>query len=172
MGRASEVELDHNATSGIVADPGAVPQLRIRRMMLDAADHRRLAEFYRRLLGAQYESGSEPGQEDEPRFLDLIDPATGARLGFQVSENYRPPDWPDHHRVPTQGHLDLTVLTGELDRAIDFAVSLGARVLSTEERDDGMVVLADPAGHPFCFLTAGTFGDVSSRGEYEMFRLG
>jgi catechol 2,3-dioxygenase-like lactoylglutathione lyase family enzyme len=123
-------------------------------MMLDAADHRRLAEFYRCLLGAQYEPGSEPGQEVEPRFIDLVEPATGARLGFQVSENYQRPDWPDHRRVPTQGHLDITVPSGNFDRAIDFAVSLGARVVSSEERDEGIVVLLDPAGHPFCFLTA------------------
>lgn len=93
-----------------------MPRLRIRRMMLDAADHRRLAEFYRCLLGAQYEPGSEPGQEVEPRFIDLVESATGARLGFQVSENYQRPDWPDHRRVPTQGHLESVSRRGSLIR--------------------------------------------------------
>ncbi|MGM5069209.1 VOC family protein [Rhodococcus qingshengii] len=123
-------------------------------MMLDATDHRRLAEFYRRLLGAQYEPGSEPGQEVEPRFIDLVEPATGARLGFRSVRNYQRPDWPDHHRVPTQGHLDISVQAGEFDQAIAFAVTLGACVGSVVERDEGIVVLLDPAGHPFCFLTA------------------
>ncbi|WP_182263317.1 VOC family protein [Rhodococcus sp. UFZ-B548] len=50
--------------------------------------------------------------------------------------------------MPTQGRLDISVLRGELDSAIDYAVSLSARVVSAEERDDGMVVLVDPAGHP------------------------
>ncbi|MDN3459933.1 VOC family protein [Rhodococcus sp. APC 3903] len=132
-------------------------------MMLDAADHRRLAEFYRRLLGARYEPGSEPGKDVKPRFLDLVEPATGARLGFQVSENYQRPDWPDHHRVPTQGHLDISVQAGELDRAIDFAVSLGACVVSVVERDEGIVVLLDTAGHPFCFLTAAVSDESAGR---------
>ncbi|MDN3460771.1 VOC family protein [Rhodococcus sp. APC 3903] len=122
-------------------------------MMVDAADHRQLAEFYRRLLTARYEPGSEPGQDVEPRFIDLVEPATGARLGFQVSENYRQPDWPDHRRVPTQGHLDIIVLSGDFDRGIEIAVSLGACVVSAVGRDEGIVVLLDPEGHPFCFLT-------------------
>ena len=154
MGVPSEDGADRVVESGAPEVSGVVPLLRIRRMMLDAADHRRLAEFYRRLLGAQYEPGSEPGQEVEPRFIDLVEPVTGARLGFQVSENYQRPDWPDHRRVPTQGHLDITVLSGDFDRAIDFAVSLGACVVSAVERDEGIVVLLDPEGHPLCFLTA------------------
>jgi hypothetical protein len=81
-------------------------------MMLDAADRRRLAEFYRRLLGAQYEPGSEPGQEVEPRFIDLVEPTTDARLGFQAGENYQRPFWPDHRKAPTQGHLDISVQGG------------------------------------------------------------
>ncbi|MBT2269688.1 hypothetical protein [Rhodococcus qingshengii] len=34
-------------------------------------------------------------------------------------------------------------------------------MVSTDERDDGMVVLVDPAGHPFCLLTADTCGQRS-----------
>ncbi|MFI7167419.1 VOC family protein [Rhodococcus erythropolis] len=154
MGESSDGGAESIGESEAAEISSVVPQLRIRRMMLDAADHRRLAEFYRRLLDAQYEPGSEPGQEVEPRFIDLVEPATGARLGFQVSENSRRPDWPDHRGVPAQGHLDITVLSGDFDRAIDFAVSLGGCVVSAVERDEGIVVLLDPAGHPFCFLTA------------------
>ncbi|MCQ4129015.1 hypothetical protein NOU13_31410 [Rhodococcus erythropolis] len=101
MGVPSEGGADRRV--GAADFSSVVPRPRTRRMMLDAADHRRLAEFCPRLLGAQYEPGSEPGQEVEPRFIDLVEPATGARLGFQVSENYQRPDWTDHHRVPTQG---------------------------------------------------------------------
>ncbi len=125
-----------------------MPRLRIRRMMLDATDHRRLAEFYRRLLGAQYE-GSEPGQDVEPRFIDLVEPTTGARLGFQVSENYQRPDWPDHGKAPTQGHLDISLQACELDQAIDFAVSLGACVTSVVERDEGGRCSPRPRGSSF-----------------------
>ncbi|WP_372507652.1 VOC family protein [Rhodococcus erythropolis] len=48
----------------------------------------------------------------------------------------------------------MTVVSGDFDRAIDFAVSLGACVVSSVEREEGIVVLLDRAGHPFCFLTA------------------
>ncbi|MBW0292734.1 MULTISPECIES: VOC family protein [Rhodococcus] len=52
------------------------------------------------------------------------------------------------------GASRISVQEGELDQAIDFAVSLGACVASVVERDEGIVVLLDPEGHPFCFLTA------------------
>ena len=60
--------------------------------------------------------------------------------------------------MSTQGHLDITVVSGDVDGAIDFAVSLGVCVVSAEVRDEGIVVLLDPAGHPFCFLTAAVAG--------------
>lgn len=126
--------------------------LRLRQTVLDSTDHRRHAEFYRDLLGLDYVPGNEPGQVEEPRFIELVEPATGYRLAFQVDHGFLPPDWPDHQRAPTQAHIDIDVPAAHLDEALDRATTLGARVLSSEERHEGMVVLADPAGHPFCFL--------------------
>jgi len=86
-------------------------------------------------------------------------------LGSQVSEIYQRPDWPDHRRGATQGRLDIGVLTGDYDRVGDFVVSLGACVVSAEERDEGIVVLLDPAGHPFCLLTAAVFDESAGDSE-------
>jgi len=130
-------------------------QLRVRQTVLDARDHRALAEFYRRLLAARYAPGSEPGQEEEPRFIELEASDAGVALAFQVSATHQAPDWPDQHRVPAQAHLDIDVPPGQLDRAIEYARSLGASIRSTAERAEGGVVLADPAGHPFCLLETG-----------------
>lgn len=131
------------------------PQLRLRQTVLDAGDHRALAEFYRRLLAAQYAPGSEPGQAEEPRFIELTAPDSGVGLAFQLSATHQAPDWPDQQRVPAQAHIDIDVPPGQLDHAIEYARSLGAHILSTAERAEGGVVLADPAGHPFCLLETG-----------------
>lgn len=129
---------------------------RLVQTVIDAPDHRRLAEFYRELLGYAYRNGSEPGPGDEPTWIEIEDRAAGQRLTFQQTSHHRPPDWPDHHETPTQMHLDLAVPTvEELDAAVARARSLGATVRSTAQRAEGLVVLADPAGHPLCILVAG-----------------
>lgn len=141
-------------------DRAAGPRLRIRQTVLDSADHRQHAEFYRRLLGAEYRPGSEPGETEEPQYIEVHEPASGFGLAFQVSEGYVAPDWPDHERAQTQAHVDIDVPTPYFDHAVKRAVSLGGRILSTEQRDEGLVVLEDPAGHPFCFLEVGGAADV------------
>jgi Glyoxalase-like domain len=44
-------------------------------------------------------------------------------------------------------HFDFQV--GDLDSAVADAVALGA-TLATEQRQENVRVLLDPAGHPFC----------------------
>lgn len=46
-----------------------------------------------------------------------------------------------------QLHLDVRV--DDLAAAVEFAVSLGATVTGFQPQD-GVRVLLDPAGHPFC----------------------
>jgi hypothetical protein len=48
-------------------------------------------------------------------------------------------------------HLDLEV--DDLDGAVAYAVSLGARLAAHQPRAD-LRVLLDPAGHPFCLCTS------------------
>jgi catechol-2,3-dioxygenase len=124
---------------------------------LDATDVRALAEFYRGLLGLRYRPGDElptDGSADEEDWLVLIDGDGNRVLAFQQVPTLVRPTWPSHE-VPKQMHLDFRVPTvDELERHRRRAEELGASVLldRTDELEEPLYVLADPAGHPFCIL--------------------
>ena len=62
--------------------------------------------------------------------------------------------WPDP-AVPQQLHLDLTVPTiGALYEYRREAEKLGATLVldRSEDEEEPLYVLADPAGHPFCIF--------------------
>ena len=124
---------------------------------LDATDVRGLAEFYRVLLGVRYRPGDEPpadGSADGEDWLVLVDADGGRVLAFQEVPTLHRPTWPTHD-VPKQMHLDFRVPTlAELERHRVRAEQLGATLLldRTDDSDEALYVLADPAGHPFCIL--------------------
>ena len=126
---------------------------------LDATDCRGLAEFYRLLLGLHYRPGDEApadGGPDDADWLVLLDEAGRRVLAFQQVPSLARPDWPAHG-VPKQTHQDYRVAdVQELMRQRRRAEDLGATLLHdrTDEPDEPLVVLADPAGHPFCLLVA------------------
>ena len=135
----------------------AYPQLM--HTALDTEDARGLAEFYRVLLGLRYRPGDEPPADgrDDADWLVLLDEDGVRRLAFQqVDGPLRRSTWPSHD-VPMQLHVDYAVPSlAELERHRDRAVALGAEVLldRTGDADEPLVVLADPAGHPFCLVVA------------------
>src|SRR5262249_32355451 len=106
---------------------------RLVQVVLDTTDARRLAEFYRELLGLRYRDGEEapPAGEPDPRgrdWLVLRDPDGGRSLAFQQVSELAESTWPEH-TVPQQLHLDLTVPTvAELDAQHERALRLGARL--------------------------------------------
>jgi hypothetical protein len=136
-------------------------QVALRQVVLDGTDPRGLAEFYRRLLGYAYRPGDEPppAGAPDPNGRDwLVIRATDGRhrIAFQKVDELPEPTWPTGPR-PQMLHLDLTVadrsaLAAEHDRAL----SLGARELwdRTDDAEEPLWVLADPAGHPFCIFVA------------------
>ena len=132
---------------------------RLMHTALDTEDARGLAEFYRELLRLHYRPGDEPPAEgpDDADWLVLLDGDGVRRLAFQrVDERLPRSTWPSHD-VPMQLHVDYAVPSSvELERHRDRAVALGAEVLldRTGDEDEPLVVLADPAGHPFCLLVA------------------
>ncbi len=69
---------------------------------------------------------------------------------FQQATGYQAPVWPpvDGQQRPMM-HFDFQV--GELDSAVADAVALGASV-ATDQPQDNVRVLLDPAGHPFCLV--------------------
>ncbi len=75
-----------------------------------------------------------------------------------------PPVWPtvaDHQQMGM--HLDIAVerlapmsamdeRREQFGQAVDYAVSLGARVGEHQPQPERLVVMLDPAGHPFCLF--------------------
>jgi catechol 2,3-dioxygenase-like lactoylglutathione lyase family enzyme len=127
--------------------------------VLDTTDVRRLAEFYRELLGLRYRPGDEPaadGTPDDADWLVLVDDQGARKLAFQQVGSLTRTTWPAHD-VPMQLHVDFTVPSrAELERQRERAQALGAEVLLDRTGDPGepLYVLADLAGHPFCILVA------------------
>lgn len=66
-------------------------------------------------------------------------------------EGYQAPSWPEGS-TPKQMHLDLVV--DDLDQAEAEALRLGATRATVQPAPDRRRVLLDPAGHPFCLLSA------------------
>lgn len=127
--------------------------------VLDTTDARRLAEFYRRLLGLHYRPGDEPpadGVADDADWLVLVDSGGGRKLAFQQVDRLERTTWPQHD-VPMQMHVDFTVSSREeLERQRNRAESLGSQLLldRTDDAHEPLYVLADPSGHPFCIFVA------------------
>jgi catechol 2,3-dioxygenase-like lactoylglutathione lyase family enzyme len=107
----------------------------------EAPDPGALAAFYSKLLDWPVV------HEDHDRAI-VKPPQDSVYMVFQLAEDYVPPIWPP---VPgeqrTMMHLDIEV--EDLDAATGAAVALGARVADFQPQD-GVRVLLDPAGHPFC----------------------
>jgi catechol 2,3-dioxygenase-like lactoylglutathione lyase family enzyme len=133
----------------------------LRQVVLDTTDARRLAEFYRELLGYDYRPGDEspPTGEPDPQaaeWLVLVAPITGFRVAFQPVEELPEVTWPEGPH-PQMAHLDLTVPdVASLDAEHGRALALGARLLRDRSQDpeEPLRVYADPAGHPFCIFVA------------------
>lgn len=125
--------------------------------VLDATDVRSLAEFYRQFLGFVYRPGDEPpagGVPDDADWLVLMDSAGNRRLAFQQVDELPRNTWP-RPGVPQQLHLDMMVPDrAALDRQRDQALALGAelRLDRSEDPDEPLYALADPAGHTFCIF--------------------
>jgi predicted enzyme related to lactoylglutathione lyase len=85
----------------------------------------------------------------DDQFHSVFDADDRWVMGVQLAPGHVPPEWPDGN--PQQLHLDLHV--DDAASAHERAIALGARVLSDAvdlSTDEGNVVYADPAGHPFC----------------------
>jgi predicted enzyme related to lactoylglutathione lyase len=109
--------------------------------ILDAADPVELARFYHRLLGW-------PIVKEGPNWCVVAPEGSNTYLGFQRSEGYEPPVWPNTNgSQQMMMHLDLEV--GDLAASVRRAVADGA-TLAAFQPQAKVRVLLDPAGHPFC----------------------
>jgi predicted enzyme related to lactoylglutathione lyase len=113
---------------------------KLRNLTVDAPDPGALARFYLDLLDAEM-------RHESPEWT-VIRTAEGYLLGFQPAPDHIAPRWPSRD-APQQMHLDLDV--PEVATAAARAVARGATRIGGD--GDTLVVLADPAGHPFCLFT-------------------
>ena len=126
--------------------------------VLDTEDARGLAEFYRELFGLTYRAGDEPPPVGEPdpkgREWLVLQDDSGRRLSFQQIDHSPPATWPEGP-TPQMLHLDTRVPTvQDLFIQRQRALDLGATELydRSEDPEEPLFVLADPAGHPFCIF--------------------
>ena|SRR6478609_6205240 len=127
--------------------------------VLDCADPRATAEFYRQMFGLHYRPGDEvppDGQPDEngQDWLVLLRPDGARSLAFGRADDLAETTWPEPG-VPQQMHLDTSVESvEELERQHERALALGARLRfdRTDDPDEPLRVYADPAGHLFCIF--------------------
>jgi catechol 2,3-dioxygenase-like lactoylglutathione lyase family enzyme len=142
------------------------PTVSLSQVVLDCTDARRLAEFYRELLGFRYRPGDEPPAAGEPDpkgedWLVLRHPTRGWQVAFQQVPELPEATWPDGPH-PQMLHLDLTVPTvNALDAEHRRALHLGARLLRdrSDDPEEPLRVYADPAGHPFCIFVSAPVAD-------------
>jgi hypothetical protein len=119
-----------------------MPIAELRAVVLDTPEPRKLADFYRALVGGEI-------TYDDGEWVKLRDGGTVV-LSFQLATDYQPPVWPSAERGQ-QFHIDVTVDEGDIDRAEAEVLALGAtkHEVQPPEGEDWRVYL-DPTGHPFC----------------------
>jgi catechol 2,3-dioxygenase-like lactoylglutathione lyase family enzyme len=121
----------------------STPRFRIAGTVLSTRDAQALAAFYERLLGW-------PRRADEPGWVILRPDAAGHGLSFHEDVEFLPPTWPSRSdQQQMMVHLDIA--TDDLDAAVAHAVECGAR-LAGHQPQDGVRVMLDPDGHPFCLF--------------------
>ena len=129
------------------------PRTHIAAAVLDSADPRGLAAFYERLLGwpVAVNEPARPGAAPEDGWVMLKPPAGSTGLSFQYEADYVAPLWPaSSGKQQMMVHLDIAV--EELDAGVALANDLGA-TLAAHQPQEGVRVMLDPAGHPFCLFT-------------------
>lgn len=133
-----------------------MPTLRVTSVTIGCSRPRDLAQFYSRLLDlpVSAEESSRPGEPAESGWAQIRAPEgrPGPTLNFENEAHFVRPVWPGVDGAQTASqHLDVQV--DDLDGAVEHAVAVGA-ALAEIQPQDGIRVLFDPDGHPFClFLT-------------------
>ncbi|MFB8280195.1 VOC family protein [Nocardia colli] len=114
---------------------------RLRSVVLDCPEPRKLAEFYIALLGL------ELTENEDDTWVVTVD-SEGRRIVFQTAPEYKPPRFPDPE-ASQQIHFD--VLVENIEEAEPKALALGAKLVQPND-DDQFRVYADPVGHIFCLM--------------------
>jgi len=118
---------------------------KLTQLILECDDAEQLARFWQEVLEL-------PEPEGDADWMTLRWEPVG-RLSFHRVPGYRPPAWPGEHG---EQHLHFDLLVDDLHRAGLVVEKAGGRPM-TEVLDPGPKawrIYADPAGHPFCLVSA------------------
>jgi hypothetical protein len=108
-------------------------------LVLDCDDPGPVARFYSALGGGEISNLDHSGA-----YVSIA----GTILAIRAVDRYQPPTWPSSD-VPMQIHMDFDV--DDLAEAEAYLHEHGASTPDYQpHRDQGLVVMLDPAGHPFC----------------------
>src|SRR4029453_10184280 len=117
-----------------------MPIAALRAVVLDTPEPRKLAEFYRALVGGEI-------TYDDGEWVNLRDGAT-VLLSFQLAPDYQAPVWPSAEHGQ-QFHIDVSV--DDVDRAEADVLALGATKHEVQPPEgEGGGVSLPPPGPPFC----------------------
>lgn len=130
------------------------PNLLVTSVTIGTSKPRELARFYADLLGYRVTAsdGPRPGMPEQEGWAQIKPPPDGGgpTLNFEYERCFRRPVWPaEEGRQTASQHLDIRV--DDLDAAVRWAESLGARLAGFQPQDRVRVMI-DPDGHPFCLF--------------------
>jgi hypothetical protein len=116
-------------------------------MTVDCPEPNIMADFYAALLGGTVtRRGTGEVELDAP----------GRRMYFRAAPEYRPPTWPSPE-VPMHAHFDYVV--EDPHAAAQHLLPLGGSLAAHQDPDDpNLLVMLDPAGHPFCLIRSSAAG--------------
>jgi hypothetical protein len=121
-----------------VQQPGLVEWMAL---TVDCPEPNVMADFYATLLG---------GKVTRRIGGDASVNAAGRLLNFRAVPDYKPSTWPSPE-VPLHSHFEYVV--EDPDAVAQQLLPLGASLAQYQDPDDPhLVVMLDPAGHPFCLI--------------------
>jgi hypothetical protein len=107
-------------------------------LIVDAADPRRLADFWAAVLGWPVTASDEGGVEIAGP------PGAGPALVFVPV--------PEPKTIKNRLHIDVNPVGCDQAQEVERLIGLGARRVDVGQGEQSWVVLADPEGNEFCVL--------------------
>jgi|SRR3954453_7458493 len=107
-------------------------------LIVDAADPRRLADFWAAVLGWQLTGRYEGAVE-----ISDADGATPSLVFVPV---------PESKMIKNRLHVDVNPMGCDQAQEVERLIGLGARRVDVGQGEQSWVVLADPEGNEFCVL--------------------
>lgn len=130
--------------------------MKIRRIQSSVSTNNQgeLARFYEQLLHADRhkETDVDTGEQDGHQWVEVTTDEGMFRINFEFDRAWQAPVWPSElgQNNMTQ---HLCIFVDNLDEAVTHALNVGA-TMESPQFEEGLRVLRDPQGHPFCLIRA------------------